>query len=302
VTPRDPPPSRTGSAADDGCSSAELALLRSEERFRLLVEAVHDYAIFMLAPDGTVTTWNGGAERLAGYLAEEIIGRDVSILYSSDDVRGGTPRCNLDAAVRAGRHEDEGWRVRKDGSRFWANVIITALRDARGELLGFAKVTHDMTDRVHAGEQFRLAIEATPTGMIMVDRTGVIALANAQIETLFGYSRGELIGQAVEVLVPVRFRSQHPHFRSSFLVDPKTRLMGGGRELYGLRKDGTEVPVEIGLNPLRTSEGEFVLSSVIDITERKRSMAQELERVGLAARLHAGGAARRETRSGRPRR
>jgi PAS domain S-box-containing protein len=118
-------------------------------------------------------------------------------------------------------------------------------------------------------EQFRLALEAAPTGMLMMDEAGTIALVNAQIETLFGYGRDELLGKRLEMLVPERFRAHHPALRKTFFGDPKTRVMGAGRELYGLRKDGTEVPVEIGLNPLQTPEGSFVLSSIADITERK---------------------------------
>ena len=107
-------------------------LRRSEERFRLLVESVDDYAIFMLDPDGTITSWNAGAQRIKGYRAEEIIGRHFSTFYPPDDVGRGHPDHELEIAAREGRFEDEGWRVRKDGSRFWANVVITALRDADG--------------------------------------------------------------------------------------------------------------------------------------------------------------------------
>jgi PAS domain S-box-containing protein len=120
-------------------------------------------------------------------------------------------------------------------------------------------------------EYFRLALEASPTGMIMVDSVGRIVLVNAQVEKLFGYERRELVGAPIEVLVPERLRTGHPHFRGQFFANPKTRPMGAGRDLHGLRKDGTEVPVEIGLNPLVTAQGTFVLSSVVDITERKRA-------------------------------
>jgi PAS domain S-box-containing protein len=123
-------------------------------------------------------------------------------------------------------------------------------------------------------EQFRLALEAAPTGMLMTDHTGTIVLVNAQIEKLFGYPRNELLGQRIEVLVPERFRAHHPGLREAFSRNPAARPMGAGRELYGLRKDGTEVPIEIGLNPLRTPDGEFVLSSVVDISHR-----QEIDRM-----------------------
>lgn len=120
-----------------------------------------------------------------------------------------------------------------------------------------------------ADERFHLAIEAAPTGMLMMDRAGMIVLVNVQVEKLFGYSRDELLGRPIEMLVPERFRGHHPELRRAFFDDPKTRAMGGGRELFGLRKDGREVPVEIGLNPLHTSEGDFVLSSIVDLSQRR---------------------------------
>ncbi len=137
-------------------------------------------------------------------------------------------------------------------------------------------------EKKRASEQFRLAIEAAPTGMLMIDRAGRIVLANAQVEALFGYQREELMGMPIEMLVPERFRERHPGYRGAFFHDPQARPMGGGRDLYGSRKDGTEVPIEIGLNPLRTAEGDFVLGSVADITERKRA---EREKEGLLGQL-----------------
>ena len=121
------------------------------------------------------------------------------------------------------------------------------------------------------GELFRIALEAAPTGMIMVDRDGRIVLVNAQVERIFGYRRQELVGESIDMLVPSRFRERHPDVRNRFFAEPVARPMGAGRDLYGIRKDGSEVPVEIGLNPVRTLAGEFVLSSVVDITERKRA-------------------------------
>ena len=126
----------------------ELALQRSEERFRLLVEAVMDYAIFMLDPNGIVSSWNMGAERMKGYKASEIVGSHFSRFYPEIDVLNGKPDWELVIASKEGRFEDEGWRIRKDGTRFWANVIITALRSPNGTLLGFAKVTRDFTERM----------------------------------------------------------------------------------------------------------------------------------------------------------
>src|SRR5213079_1672471 len=126
---------------------AEQALRQSEERFRLLVQGVQEYAIFNLDPLGNIVSWNNGAERLKGYRAEEIVGKHMSVLYPPEDVASGKPQQLLEEAARLGQSEDEGWRIRKDGSRFWASVVVTALRNAKGSLQGFAKVTRDMTER-----------------------------------------------------------------------------------------------------------------------------------------------------------
>ncbi|HEX3474060.1 MAG TPA: ATP-binding protein [Kofleriaceae bacterium] len=133
----------------------------SDELFRLLVASVGDYAIFMLDPTGRIATWNIGAERIKRYRADDIIGRHFSVFYPDDDVRAGKCEMELEAAVRDGRFEDEGWRIRSDGTRFWANVVITAIHDAAGSLVGFAKVTRDLTERKHSEDEraARLAAE-----------------------------------------------------------------------------------------------------------------------------------------------
>jgi PAS domain S-box-containing protein len=135
-----------------------LRLRQSEERFRLLVEAVQDYAIFMLDPGGHIVSWNIGAQRIKGYLGAEIIGRHFSCFYPQEDLQRGKPAWELQEATRDGRFEDEGWRIRKDGSRFWASVVITAVRDDAGTLIGFAKVTRDFTERMQAQEALRQEI------------------------------------------------------------------------------------------------------------------------------------------------
>ena len=141
----------------------EVSIRDREDRFHMLVEAVRDYAIFLLDPQGRVASWNSGAERIQGYTQEEVTGQNLSIFYLEDDVRQGKPRKLLQDAARLNRIEDEGWRVRKDGSKFWANVVITALRDQRGRLYGFAKVTHDLTEQ-------KLAKEALQSSMAQLQK------------------------------------------------------------------------------------------------------------------------------------
>src|SRR5262249_7669249 len=143
-------------------------------------------------------------------------------------------------------------------------------RDAQGNVIGLIGISHDITEHKRAGERFRLVVESAPSGMLLINREGRIVLVNAQTEMMFGYGRGELLEQPVELLVPDRFRGGHPSHRADFFANPTAREMGRGRELYGRRRDGSECPVEIGLTPIDMAEGLFVLSAIVDITERKR--------------------------------
>ena len=267
--------SSSGSAADVGESSHSQFL---GERFRSLVDAVKDYAIFMLDPQGYVLTWNAGAERIKGYTEKEIVGRHFSKFYPLEDVEAGKPAGELRKAAEAGRVEDEGWRVRKDGSRFWANVVITAIRAQNGELVGFTKVTRDFTERNRAEEalrasenRFRSLFEFSPDAIVTSDMGGTIREANGRVEEFFGYSRRELVGQSVDVLVPERFRQAHPAHRRQYAGHSRTRPMGAGLELYARRKDGSEFPVDIMLAPIETPDGPLILSTIRDVTERKEA-------------------------------
>ncbi len=182
-------------------------------------------------------------------------------------------RCEREAAGvrKATREYDTEFRiVHPNGAvRHLRSTARTAAADEHGRAIQVIGVTFDITERKRADEKFRLAIDAAPTGMLLMNLTGAIVLVNAQIEHLFGYSRAELLGKQIEMLVPERFRTHHPEFRVGFFSAPTVRKMGAGRELYGVRKDGSEVPIEIGLNPLHTSEGEFVLSSIVDLSQRR---------------------------------
>ncbi|MCL4522569.1 MAG: CHASE3 domain-containing protein [Acidobacteria bacterium] len=164
---------------------AEEALRRSEENYRLLVESVQDYAILTLDPFGTVTSWNAGAQRIKGYSAEEIIGKHFSCFHSPEETEGGKPERELKIAAAQGRLEVDAWRVRKDGSRFWANVILTAMRDASGQLRGFAKVTRDLTERKRAEEEIQKLNEELERRVI--ERTAQLEAANKELEA-FTYS------------------------------------------------------------------------------------------------------------------
>src|SRR2546422_5424633 len=170
---------------------AAEALRASEERFRLLVGNVRDYAIYMLDPTGHVVSWNRGAEQIKGYAAEEIIGQHVSRFYAPEDAAAGKPAAALEAAAAAGRYEEENWRVRKDGSRFWANVVMTAVRDERGKLLGFAKGTRDLSERRRAQAAIRARtapLEAANKGLQAFSHSGWHDL-RAPLRSIDGFSQ-----------------------------------------------------------------------------------------------------------------
>ena len=209
----------------------EEALRQSDEKLRLLFHGVKDYAILMLDPEGRITTWNEGAERIKGYRAEEIIGEHFSKFYPPQALAEGKPALELKIAAEQERFEEEGWRVRKNGSRFWANVVITALRDKTGLLRGFSKVTRDITARKRAEDKFKGLLESAPDAIVIVDEKGEIVLVNTQTERTFGYLRAELLGRKIEILIPERYRGHHGQHRDGFFSQPRTRTMGEGLEL-----------------------------------------------------------------------
>lgn len=242
-----------------------------EKDFKSIIDGIQDYAIVTLDEKGNVASWNLGAERMKGYKESEILGRHFSIFYPPEDIVAGKPEREIELAKEVHRVEDEGWRIKKNGSKFWANIIITPIYEEDGTLKGFLKVIRDLTERMAMEERFRLIVESAPIAMIMVDNAGGIVLSNVQAEILFGYTKEEFCENTIEVLVPERYRMDHPQKRLKFFKSPQARSMGAGRDLTGLRKDGSEVPIEIGLSPIETSEGLFVLASIVDISERKKN-------------------------------
>jgi len=246
-----------------------------------VVESSAD-AIITKSPTGIITSWNEGAQQMFGYSASEIVGQSIFILIPK--ARESEEMAIIEKILRGERVSHfETIRRRKNGSLIDVSLTISPIKDESGRIVGISKICRDITETKRAEERFRLAVESAPSAMIMVDDRGNIVLANAQAENLFGYSKQELLGQSIEKLVPERFRDQHPHHRSDFHTAPRSRPMGADRELYAVRKDGTEVPVEIGLNPIKTAEGEFVLAAVVDLTAMKRMQEELVRTQSLAA-------------------
>jgi PAS domain S-box-containing protein len=268
--------------------AAEAALRTSEERFRLLLESSVIEAIYMLDPDGNIESWNAAAERIKGYTPGEIIGKNFAVFFTPEDLAIGEPARVLGIARHTGRFAADGWRVRKDGSRFLARVAISAIRKDDGTLRGFAKVTYDVTDQQIADEQRAIIIEAAPNGMMIVDEAGIITLANSQVELIFDYPVGTLVGQSVDILVPEAFRVAHGALRSAFTSGRSDQAMAPERQFTGRKRDGSPVTIEIMLSPVRTPRGRIVVASLFDITERTRraaelNEAEALERAVIAS-------------------
>ncbi len=261
----------------------EGALRQSEERFRLLVESVRDYAIFMLDPEGVVLTWNAGAERFKGYRADEIIGQHFSRFYPAEALARRLPEHELEVAKDVGSFEDEGWRVRKDGSLFWANVVITAMRDAAGELLGFSKVTRDLTQRRgheeqlrQSEERFRLLVEGVADyAIFMLDANGRVATWNVGAERIKGYAAHEIIGQHFSIFYPEDVRGSGWPEHELQMATEEGRFVDTG---WRLRKDGTKLWANVTITALRDDSGRLVGFAKLtrDLTESRRVEAAEL--------------------------
>jgi len=255
----------------------EERLRVSEERFRMLVEGVRDYAIFLLDPSGRVATWNNGAQRIKGYAADEIIGHHFSEFYPQEARDRNWPQRELEEALRLGRFEDEGWRLRKDGSRFWANVVITPLRDRDGVHRGFSKITRDLTERREqeqrlrqSEERFRLLLEGVEDyAVYMLDPEGRVTSWNAGAQRITGYTADEIVGQSFE-----RFHPPEDVATGRPSQELRTATLNRRAEDIGWRvkKDGTQFWAEVVVTALHDEEGRLrgFAKVVRDLSEKKR--------------------------------
>jgi PAS domain S-box-containing protein len=262
-----------------------------EEQFRIFVESVRDYAMLILDTDGRVATWNRGAEAIKGWTAGEIVGQHFSRFYPAESIAAGLPERELTGAARDGRFEDEGWRIRKDGSRFWANVIITALRDADDKLIGYAKVTRDLTERRRHEEslrqneaRFRSLVEGVRDyAIFMLDTEGRVTTWNAGAQHIMGYDAVEAIGEHLSTFYP-----QDGRQRDLAELELQTAMIEGRFEDEGwrVRKDGSRFWASVILTAVRNPTGVLVGFSKItrDLTERRKhesTLRESEERIRL---------------------
>jgi PAS domain S-box-containing protein len=260
------------------------SLDRTEERFRLLVESITDYAIFMLDPNGYVITWNSGAERIKGYRADEIIGQHFSKFYPPEALHRRLPDHELKEAGTKGRFEDEGWRIRKGGTRFWANVVITAVHDQSGELRGFAKVTRDLTHRREheealrqSEERFRLLVDGVAEyAIFMLDANGYVMTWNSGAERIKGYRADEIIGQHFSKFYPADVaEGGWPEHELQVATETGRFVEEGWR----VRKDGSRFWANVTITALRDESGRLrgFAKLTRDLSERRRAEALEAD-------------------------
>jgi PAS domain S-box-containing protein len=257
---------------------AEEALRESEARFRMLVEGVKDYALCLLDREGKVVSWNRGATSLKGYENGEILGQSFACFYTDADRQKQLPEQALKRAATEGRFEEEGWRMRKDGVMFWANLVITALRDEAGNLQGFALVTRDITERrkgfeaLHESEARKKAILDTALdAIISIDADGLIREWNPAAEKMFGHSHDQTIGRSMEeIVIAPSLRKVYQDGLTNYLIHGVGSLIGHPMELTAQRADGTEFPVEMAIT--RVTDQELTLTCFIrDITKRREA-------------------------------
>lgn len=256
-------------------------LRETQERYRLLVDGIKDCANIMLDNNGSIMTWNQGAERLHVYTADEIIGRHFSIFSPPDAVAKAT--ANLAQALENGRVEDEGWCLRKGAPPFWAHKVITALYNDSGELKGYSLITRDITERMQFEEQLRDSAErihvihdTVADGIITIDEQGAIETINKATEGIFGYTAAEIAGRNINILMPEPDHSAHGGYLERYRRTGDARIVGTSREVSGQRKDGSIFPIELSVNEMQLGEGRYFVGMVRDITQRKQAEQQLL--------------------------
>jgi len=259
-------------------SETQAHLRRNEESYRQLVESVTDYALYMLDLSGRITTWNVGAELVEGFTAQEAIGKHIGELFPKDAATSERFERMFRIATEQGRYEDEGWRVRRDGQRFWINVVVTAVRDHAGQLKGFAKIARDLTERRQYVEALRRSelrtrsvIETALDAVVLMDGDGVVHEWNPAAEKMFGFKRTEMVGKKMaEMIIPPYLRAAHYTGMARYLAEGHSVILGQRYETIAQRADGTEFPVELAVMEMPPDGVRMFTGYISDITERKR--------------------------------
>ncbi len=272
---------RRAAASERGADLRAQDAARVARELNLLIDGATEYAIYMLDPQGRVVIWNAGAERLKGWKESEAIGLDLSTFYPEDARQAGKPQADLARARSQGKFEEEDWRLRKDGSEFLAHVSITALLDDTGALQGFAKVLRDVTDQraseqsLNAGANHLRSILATvPDAMIVIDQGGSILSFSAAAERLFGSSEAQMLGQNIRCLMPQPDRERHDGYLERYITTGERRIIGIGRVVVGMRRDGSTFPMELSVGEA-VGDGQRVFTGFIrDLTEKQRTQAR----------------------------
>jgi PAS domain S-box-containing protein len=268
-------------------------------RFRLLIDAVIDYAIYMIDPDGIITSWNTGAKRFKGYEEAEILGQHFSRFYTDADRRAGLPQRALDTAIHEGRFEGEGWRVRKDGTHFWCHVVIDPIRDSAGTLLGFAKITRDLTDRKMAEEvlkqseqQFRLLVQSvTDYAIYMLAPDGRLTNWNPGAQRIKGYLPEEVIGQHFSLFYTPEDREAGEPQRTLEIARTEGRFENKG---WRVRKDGTRFLAHVVVDPIWGDTGTLlgfakITRDITEVTQAQQALEQTREALFQAQKMQAIG-------------
>jgi diguanylate cyclase (GGDEF)-like protein/PAS domain S-box-containing protein len=246
------------------------SVAESEEKFRLLLDGVKDYDFLLLDPSGIVTTWDRGP----GQKANDVVGQHISRFYPADDVASDKPQRELTEALAQGRIEHEGWRLRKDGSRFWAELVTTALKNEAGDLRGFSIVQKDVTERKRSETALRSVVDHSTDALITIDRHGVIQSFAGAAQRIFGYTAAEVVGQKINMLMPEPWRSEHDAYMGNYLRTGHAKIIGIGREVSGQRKDGSLIPLDLTVTEFALDGSRFFTGILRDITERKTAQEQ----------------------------
>jgi two-component system, LuxR family, sensor kinase FixL len=251
------------------------------EELSLLIDGAINYAIYMLDPDGRVTIWNKGAKRITGWSEEDVLGQPTAIFYSAEDVAAGKPDADLKQARAHDKFQEEGWRVRKDGSEFLADVTITPLRDENGTLRGYGRVVRDITDQKAAERalatreaQLNSILATVPDAMVVIDDEGTMLSFSNAAQRMFGYGEAEVLGKNVSMLMPAPDYEQHDEYIARYLKTGERRIMGTKRRVIGRRKDGSLVPHELSISEAKAGGRRMFTGFMRDLTEQEATAAR----------------------------